>query len=155
MFIWCFLDKRKHQEQGIDCQPMLFFFLWGRLWRTVKKVFGRVAAQVCGQWSPNATRLDYRCAKLGGNSALPPFTFRWVHFHSYVMLQSVCPCDETHLFCFFPCAQGSRSWRRAQRAFREKVTPEMQLGWAGTDSIVFRPLMRSLGLGAHGPSSAH
>ena len=22
-----FLDKRKHQEQGIDCQPMLFFFL--------------------------------------------------------------------------------------------------------------------------------
>ena len=38
-----------------------------------KKVFGRVAAQVCGQWSPNATRLDYRCAKLGGNSALPPY----------------------------------------------------------------------------------
>ena len=36
-------------------------------------------------------------------------TFRWVHFHSYVLLQSVCPCDETHLFCFFPVPRAAEA----------------------------------------------
>ena len=74
MFIWCFFwisGNTKNKELIVN--QCCFSSFEADCDELSKKVFGRVAAQVCGQWSPNATRLDYRCAKLGGNSALPPY----------------------------------------------------------------------------------
>lgn len=54
-------------------------------------------------------------------------TFRWVHFHSYVMLQSVCPCDETHLFCFFPVPRAAEADGELREHSGKKWLPKCNL----------------------------
>ena len=57
-------------------------------------------------------------------------TFRWVHFHSYVLLQSVCPCDETHLF-FFPLCPGQQKLTESSESIPGKSDSRNAtwLGW--------------------------